>query len=71
MKKKKLCRDLCNDCYKYNVQSKPCCVGVEQRNEFMWYYLRIGLGLCCLTPLSTIIQLHVYPGGQFYWWRKR
>jgi len=42
-----------------------CNVGIKGKDYgVMWS----GLGLCCLTLLSTIFQL--YCSGQFYWWRK-
>ena len=44
----------------------------DYRRLFQWHGIsctvKMGVGLGCLTSLSTIF--HLYRGSQFYWWRK-
>jgi hypothetical protein len=53
----------------YNVLSKNVTkIKAFFLQEFKRNIRWLGLGLWCLTSLSTIFQL--YHGGQSYWWMK-
>jgi hypothetical protein len=55
-------------CGKYTISPPPPPPDIA---KYLWYRRQCsnkGLGLCCVMPLSTILQL--YHGSQLCWWRK-
>ena len=54
---------------KHTIIDMFCSKSTSHHILHLSFRLQSGLGIWCLTPLSTIFQL--YRGGQFYLWRKQ
>ena len=55
---------ICNYIYNNTVSFRTIFIQIFKTNQ------NIVIGVWCLTPFTTIFQLHVYLNGMFHWWRK-